>query len=277
MDHDEEMTLGKLQSSILDHMAANVNYYKQFHTGNVLKDVKRYFKFGTYCDSVVDLIVVATARALNMNLKIYQKGPMGNIQILEHITHATAKEVHLKFTHDPSNVASNHYDSILLLEEPTPRHTDEEVTIESPCPSTIEQPICLDDADVIDLTDDSEVTTCEQADSLQNNTSDNELQFPMHLFINMEAECVDELPHDIDGFKLYKIKCSPQEWVQKSQDLWYFKMNTLRRKELIGTRKVGRCLGGLYCMSANCPFKHSAEGKSNTTNFQNVSPPPGNS
>ena len=31
MDHDEEMTLGKLQSSILGHMAANVNYYKQFH------------------------------------------------------------------------------------------------------------------------------------------------------------------------------------------------------------------------------------------------------
>ena len=197
MDHDEEMTLGKLQSSILDHMAANVNYYKQFHTGNVLKDMKRYFKFGTYCD----LIVVAMARALNMNLKIYQKGPMGNIQILKYITHATAKEVHLKFTHDPSNVASNQYDSLLLLEEPTPSHTDEEVTIESPCPSTIEQPICLDDAGVIDLTDDSEVTTYEQSDSLQNNTSDNELQFPMHLFLKTEAECVDELPHDIDGFK----------------------------------------------------------------------------
>ena len=136
---------------------------------------------------------------------------MGNIQILEYITHATAKEVHLKFTHDPSNVASNHYDSILLLEEPTPSHTDEEVTIESPCPSTIEQSICLDDADVIDLTDDSEMTTSEQPESLQNNTSDNELQFPMHLFINTEGECVDELPHDIDGFKLYKIKCLQQE------------------------------------------------------------------
>ena len=80
----------------------------------------------------------------------------------------------------------------------------------------------LDDADVIDLTDDSDMTTSKQPDS---NTSD-ELQFPMHLFINTEAECVDELPHDIDGFKLYKIKYSPQEWVQKSQDLQYFKINT---------------------------------------------------
>ena len=113
------------------------------------------------------------------------------------------------------------------------------------------------------------MTTSKQPESPHSNTSD-ELQFPMLLFINTEAECVDELSHDIDGFKLYQIKCSPQEWVQKSQDLQYFKMNTSRRKELIGMRKVGRCLGSLYCMSANCPFKCSAEGQSNTTNFQNV-------
>ena len=209
MDNEEDMTLGKLQSSILNHMEANTNYYKQFHTGNILKDVKRYFKFGTFA---VDLIVVAMARALNMNLKIYQQGTSGNIQILEHITNATGKEIHLKFTHDHTNVANNHYDAILLLDKHTPRHTDEEVTIESPCPSAIEQPICLDDADVIDLTDDSEMTTSNQPESPHSNTSD-ELQFPMHLFINTEAECVDELPHDIDGFKLYQIKCSPQELV----------------------------------------------------------------
>ena len=44
-----------------------------------------------------------------------------------------------------------------------------------------------------------------------NNTGD-DLQFPMHLFLKTEGECVDELPHDIDGFRLYKIKCSQQEW-----------------------------------------------------------------
>ena len=41
-----------------------------------------------------------------------------------------------------------------------------------------EQPISLDDAyDVIDLTDDSEMTAFQQPDSLQYNTSNNELQF----------------------------------------------------------------------------------------------------
>ena len=134
--------------------------------------MKRYLKFGTYCDSVVDLIVIVMARALNMNLKIYQKGTSGNIQILEHITNATGKKIHLKFTHDHSNMAKSHYDSILLLGEPTLSQTDEQVTIDSPCPSTIGQPICLDDADVIDLTEDSEITTSEHPETPHNNTSD---------------------------------------------------------------------------------------------------------
>ena len=145
-----------------------------------------------------------------MNLKIYQKGTLGNIQILEHITNATSKEIHLKYTHDNSNVAKNHYDSILLLEEPTLSHTDEQVTIESACPSTIGQPTCVDDADVIDLTEDCDITTSEHPETPHNNTGD-ELQFPVHLFVKSEAECVDQLPHDIDGFKLYKIKCPQQE------------------------------------------------------------------
>ena len=139
MDHDEVVTLDNMESSILDYMPSNVNYYKQFHTGHVLKDIQRYFKFGTYCDNVLDLIVVALARTLNLNLTTYQKGLKGNLQILKHIAQTTAKEAHLKFTCDPSNVANNHYEAILLLDEPTQRHTEEEVTMDSPCPSTFEQ------------------------------------------------------------------------------------------------------------------------------------------
>ena len=68
--------------------------------------------------------------------------------------------VHLKFTCDPSNVANNHYKAILLLNRPRERNSEEEVTIESPCPTTLEQPISLDDADdMIDLIYDSKMTT----------------------------------------------------------------------------------------------------------------------
>ena len=78
MGHDEVVTFDSMESTILGQLAAKVNYYKMFHTGDVLKDAKRYFKFGMYCDNVHSLIVVATARALKLNLTIYQKGLKGN-------------------------------------------------------------------------------------------------------------------------------------------------------------------------------------------------------
>ena len=210
---------------------------------DVLKDAERYFKFGMFCDNVLNVIVVATARALKLNLTIYQKGPKGNIQILKHTPHAICKEIHLKFTHDFHNVANNHYEAILLLNKPTERNTEQEVSIESPCPSTFEQPISLYDAhNVIDLRDDSEMTTIQLPDSVQNNTSNNKLHFLTHLFVNIAEERVDDLSCNIDVLKLYKVKCSQQEWVQKNQDFRYFKMHSLRRKDLIGTRKVERCI-----------------------------------
>ena len=109
MDHDEMVKLDNMESSILDQLASSVNYYKLFHTGHVLMDAQRYFKFGMYCENVLNLIVVTMTRALNLKPTIYQKGPTGNIHILKHTIHVTAKEDHLKFTCDPSNVANNHY------------------------------------------------------------------------------------------------------------------------------------------------------------------------
>ena len=47
-------------------------------------------------------------------------------------------------------------------------------------------------------------------------------------------------------------------------------MHSSRRKDLIGTRKVGRYIGNLYCTYYDCQFKLSAEEKRNSSNFQNV-------
>ena len=265
MDYDEMVTLDTMESRILFHLAFSVNYYKLFHARHALKDAQRYFKFGAYCENVLDIIVVTTARALNLNLTIYQKRPKGNIQILEHTTDATTKEAHLKFTCDPSNVANNHYEAILILDKPTESHTEEEVNIESPHSSTFEQARSLDDADdVIDLTDDSDMTISQQSESLQNNTSNNELQFPIHLFVKTAAEWVDELPCDIDGLKLYKIKMFITRMGSEKPGSEVLQ-NAHIEKDLIGTRNVGSCIGNLYCASDDCPFKHSAEGKSNNT------------
>ena len=115
MDHYEVVTFDSVESTILGHLATNVSYYKMFHTGDILKDAKKYFKFGTYCDNALHLIVVARARALKLTLTIYQIGLKGNIQILKHTTQESAKEANLKFTCDPSNVANVMYGSAVLF------------------------------------------------------------------------------------------------------------------------------------------------------------------
>ena len=45
MDNGEMVTVGTIECSILDHLASNVNYYKLFPTGKVLKGQKETYKF----------------------------------------------------------------------------------------------------------------------------------------------------------------------------------------------------------------------------------------
>ena len=45
-------------------------------------------------------------------------------------------------------------------------------------------------------------------------------------------------------------------------------MHSLRRKGIIGTRKVGRCIGNCYFPYEKYPFKLSADGERNTLNFK---------
>ena len=79
-DHNERLTYDSLESTILGHLAANVMYYKLLHTGDMLKDAERYFTFESYCDNVLDvIIIITTTRALRLNLSIYHKGTKGNI------------------------------------------------------------------------------------------------------------------------------------------------------------------------------------------------------
>ena len=62
-DFDEVVTVDNMANSVLEHLATNIDYYKQFHTGDLLWDSKGYFKFGNYCDSVMDIIIVATPKS----------------------------------------------------------------------------------------------------------------------------------------------------------------------------------------------------------------------
>ena len=154
------MVSHNLTSSILGHFAANADYYKLFHTGDVLKDAEGYFIFGNYCDSVFLLIITATSKAINLDLSIYQKGSNGNVQILEQITGTRGGEVYLKIYMGPHYSTNKHYDAILLFDKPTQVCRQDRDNFVSPSPTNL-QLIMQDDADkVIDLTEQTEAPRC---------------------------------------------------------------------------------------------------------------------
>ena len=112
----------------------------------------------------------------------------------------------MKFTQGPHNLANNQYDIILLFDKPAEIYKQDEDNFESPSPTSL-QPIMQDNADdVIDLTDESETTVIQHPESVPYNNNNNELQLPTNIFVNIAPEWVEDLPQDIYGMKIYKIK-----------------------------------------------------------------------
>ena len=133
-DHNEVVTLNSLTSNILGHIVANVNYYKQLNTGDTLKDAEGYLKLGSYGKSVLNVIIIATTRALKLNLSIYQKGPNGNIQIVEQTTCTRGRDFNLRFMWDSQYPANNNYDGILCFNKPAEIHQQDEDNLRVPVP-----------------------------------------------------------------------------------------------------------------------------------------------
>ena len=88
-----------------------------------------------------------------------------------------------------------------------------------------------DNADeTIDLTDDSETIFMQQHVYCTSKNNNKELQFPTQLVMHITPEWFKDLPQDIDCIKIYKMKCLLREWVQKRQNLRYFRMHSFRTK-----------------------------------------------
>ena len=83
----------------------------------------------------------------------------------------------------------------------------------------------------------------------------------------MEIDMVDAIPWDVDGDRHYQIFCGPNEWVDKSKDRRWYKMNSSRHKGFNGYRKTGWCQGLVLCMNIGCP-KLQTEGVVNCTDFK---------
>ena len=75
-DYDEIVTVDHMVNNILDHLATNAEYYKQFNTGDLIWNAEGYFKFGKYCGIIINVIIIAIKSTTPESCQSIRKGQM---------------------------------------------------------------------------------------------------------------------------------------------------------------------------------------------------------
>ena len=248
-----------MKSEILSYLAKHINYYSNWHEGDVISDTEAYFRTGQFTQAIVDLVIEVAPYALNINLFIYQKGNNGNLSVKEYYQSATKPDIHVHFMYHKDCDLANHYEPIVKYASTNPEFFTGFVppspeSQDSPCTTPRSSPFSQQ------LPNEEYFQKCLGT-----------YKFPTQLFQGMEPTVVDYLPGDIDGLKLYKIKVKTKNiWVHAA-DLRYFKMNTSARHALTGKRKVGYCMGSYTCTNFKCPFLNTNKmSKRNSSQFFNL-------
>ena len=69
---------------------------------------------------------------------------------------------------------------------------------------------------------------------------------------------VEQLPWDIDGNVIFKMKCEEDFWIDSVSDGHWWKVVPSSRKDLEGERKFATCMGSYICNNPECP-KYTTE------------------
>ena len=83
------------------------------------------------------------------------------------------------------------------------------------------------------------------------------------------VKIVDEVPWDINGDCVCKIKCTEENWIQKYEDGRWFHLHNSTRNGLRGRRKTGKCFGSFICQRGDCP-KFTTEDIVNSIDFRKI-------
>ena len=75
------------------------------------------------------------------------------------------------------------------------------------------------------------------------------------------------IPWNIDGDKVYHVKCEEKDYIEKYADGQWFVLHNSSNQGLNGHRKTGLCGGSLICECADCS-KCATDGVVNTVDFK---------
>lgn len=263
------LTSAQMKVIIMGHLKVHCKEYSKFYSGNLVEDAALFFQSGVFDKDVVDIIISSAAKALNLNLYIYEKGEKGEVVVLDQFVHPSCVTVHLKFTHDNKAPLGNHYEPIICNPEVTETFSESLPKVSSLGPIQ-DTPLDLTTSQCShDLTPPASMEQVSPEKSVKEIGLDegcNDYFFPIHLFRNVEPEWVDSIPPDIDGKKFYQIRTDIQTFNAKARDMHHFKMNTSKTGTNTIKRKTGHCQGNLFCPNPQCTFL-----KTNKNNVENMS------
>ena len=83
------------------------------------------------------------------------------------------------------------------------------------------------------------------------------------------VKIVDEVPWDINGDCVYKIKCTEENWIRMYKDGRWFQLCNSTCNGLRGHRKTGKCFGSFICNMSEC-LKLTTEDIVKTVNFRRI-------
>ena len=75
----------------------------------------------------------------------------------------------------------------------------------------------------------------------------------LSLFDNVVTKVVGTSPFNIDGNKIYQIKCDEYTWKEKLSDGRHWQVNWEKNWQLNSERRVSKYQGSVVCMNDKCP------------------------
>ena len=85
--------------------------------------------------------------------------------------------------------------------------------------------------------------------------------FPIWAYHDILPQQVSQIPFDIDGMKMYKIKTDEDNWLRVTTDRRYFNMLSSNRNGFEGYVKIGTCMGAWVCTNPICTFRSTSHGQ----------------
>ena len=280
LDHRYVISFKRSQEKITQFLIDNSNKYSDFHEDGADRLVYEFFNDGKFTRDVVDILIQATADALQLKVNIDRRSPAGNIQCQVIEADCPVMEISLQFVTcqtrtNHSYTGANHYNSVTKI-DPTVNFTTCEIGNESisehrtnvtavvvvvdeeSSSETVQSESCSDaipenrdqgSSDELQTESRSHaipetnelVIEGEAGDAIIDSYLRSGTVFPTKLFHSVTPKVVNFLPPNIDGNKFFHVKCKSRNWNKKVQDRRWFYMRTSSKAGLKGIRKVGTC------------------------------------